>query len=80
MVILKLSVIKGRVIAGFGVGELLILLQAHGWNALSLQVYHAFIPATSRGANAHMQALRASLTAKGEKIVALKVSHSAAMD
>ncbi|KAH0712154.1 hypothetical protein KY289_008113 [Solanum tuberosum] len=38
------------------------------------EVDHATIPSTYRGANAPMQCLRASLTAKGEKIAALKVS------
>ncbi|KAH0776466.1 hypothetical protein KY290_007877 [Solanum tuberosum] len=167
---------RGLVITGFGVGELLILLQAQGWNALFLQgnrrrnmgrietrefyinavgsassvsskvggmsftltaeklsrilcvpnigwchyvkrnwpplegllsaleisrrfvndpmledytrvdkgamlsLHHAAIPATSTRENAPMQHLRASLTAKGEEIAALKVSHSASMD
>ncbi|KAH0685483.1 hypothetical protein KY290_016961 [Solanum tuberosum] len=44
------------------------------------EVDHVVIPATSRGANAPMQHLRALLTVKGEEIAALKVSHSAAMD
>ncbi|KAH0759770.1 hypothetical protein KY290_023263 [Solanum tuberosum] len=43
-------------------------------------VNHETIPATKRGANAPMQRLRASLTAKTEEITALQVSHSAALD
>ncbi|KAH0779492.1 hypothetical protein KY290_005919 [Solanum tuberosum] len=43
-------------------------------------VNHETIPGTKRGANAHMQRLRASLTAKNEEITALQVSHSAVID
>ncbi|KAH0752264.1 hypothetical protein KY285_005412 [Solanum tuberosum] len=43
-------------------------------------VNHETIPATKRGANAPMQRLRASLTAKTEEINALQVSHSVALD
>ncbi|KAH0720796.1 hypothetical protein KY290_005780 [Solanum tuberosum] len=43
-------------------------------------VDHETIPATKRGANAPMQRLRASLTAKSEEVTALQVSHSAAID
>ncbi|KAH0671815.1 hypothetical protein KY290_023999 [Solanum tuberosum] len=43
-------------------------------------VDHEIIPATKRRANAPMQRLRASLTAKNEEITALQGSHSAAID
>ncbi|KAH0703072.1 hypothetical protein KY285_017350 [Solanum tuberosum] len=43
-------------------------------------VDHDVIPTTSRGANAPMQQLRASLIVKNEEITALQVSHSAAID
>ncbi|KAG5603807.1 hypothetical protein H5410_025299, partial [Solanum commersonii] len=43
-------------------------------------VDHETIPATKREANAPMQRLRASLTAKNEEIIALQGSHSAAID
>ncbi|KAK4718254.1 hypothetical protein R3W88_016592 [Solanum pinnatisectum] len=44
------------------------------------EVDHAAIPMTSRGENAPMQRLRASLTAKNEEIAALQVSHSVVID
>ncbi|KAK4730136.1 hypothetical protein R3W88_023124 [Solanum pinnatisectum] len=44
------------------------------------EVDHVVIPATSRGANAPVQRLKALLTTKNDEIAALKVSHSAVMD
>ncbi|KAH0769692.1 hypothetical protein KY290_013673 [Solanum tuberosum] len=44
------------------------------------EVHHVVIPATSRGANAPVQRLKALLTTKNEEIDALRVGHSAAMD
>ncbi|KAH0636247.1 hypothetical protein KY290_036673 [Solanum tuberosum] len=44
------------------------------------EVDHVVIPATSRGAIAPVKRLKALLTTKNEKIAALRVTHSAAMD
>ncbi|KAH0751778.1 hypothetical protein KY285_004926 [Solanum tuberosum] len=56
-----------------------------GWQIQTINdvlgvVNHETIPVTKRGANAPMQWLKASLTAKNEEITALQGSHSAAID
>uniref|UniRef100_M1E0E4 Uncharacterized protein n=2 Tax=Solanum tuberosum TaxID=4113 RepID=M1E0E4_SOLTU len=72
---------------GFWLGDIFEYFQVpiEEWQEQTIKdvlgvVDHVVIPTTSRGADAPMQRLRASLTAKNEEITTLQVSHSTAID